>query len=842
MLKKIRKFVILLLSLLVIVLSILVPYTRYMTQQIRSESSQHLEELFTQVNRVFQDVVSRTWKCLDGWKEYVLANCSDPEGRRRLAEYMERQQQAWEFRDFYFLDKDGNYLTLSGENGYFDLGDDLFSLMNDGENIVINSTLSTGSPVFLFAIPVPETGIGDFSFRAIAVSYSQNRLVNLLKIDSSEYETECYIISSNGTIAMSSRRNDQEAIYNYFAWLEGHASFRYGSLDTLRSDIKAGKTGVAEIGADGTDYYLSYLPVGLEDWTMIGVVARDLVNDNMNSLQRVTMVVMAMLFFALSLLVILSLVRKNQMVIHSKDIELRYRDQLFGLLSTNVDDVFVMFGAGGRGAEYVSPNVERLLGIPEEAVRKDVSVLGERRDQENTVMAGFDQIPIGDSRRTDDYRINRQTGERRWYCTTVYHEVLEGSEKYIMVLSDRTDEKKNDERLLQALDVAQNANAAKSSFLSSMSHDIRTPLNGIIGMTAIARASMEDRGRVEDCLDKIAFSSRHLLGLINDILDMSKIESGKVTLNCESFSIGELAEGVVEIIRPQAAAKSQVLKTEILISNEMVQGDILRLNQVLLNLLSNAVKYTPKGGHILFRVEELEKAPANHIGCRFIVKDDGQGMSQEFLETIFDPFTREQTAEAAQTQGTGLGMSICKGIVDLLGGIIRVESEPGEGSTFTVELSLRTASGTVSACEQHSPEDATFDYSGKRFLIAEDNDLNAEIICELLSMNGADTVLTRNGQEAYQTFSQSETGTFDAVLMDVQMPIMNGYESARAIRGLDRPDAGSIPIIAMTADAFAEDIEQAKRAGMDAHVAKPLEMEVLSGTLREVFWDTPEAG
>ena len=839
MLRKLRKAVILLLSLLVIVLSILIPYTQYMTRQIRSESSQHLEELFIQVNRVFQDVVSRTWKCLDGWKEYVLERCNDANGREELAEYMERQKGLWEFHDFYFLDKNGNYLTLSGETGYFDLGDSLFRLMNHGDDIVINSTLSTGSPVFLFAIPVPETVNGDFTFRAIAVSYSQNRLVNLLKIDSSDYDADCYIISPNGTIAMSSQRNSPESIFNYFAWLADHAKFRYGTLDSLRSEIKAGKTGVAEIHADGTDYYLSYLPVGLENWTMIGVVSRDLVNDNMNSLQRVTMAVMAMLFFALSLLVILVLVRRNQMVIHSKDIELRYRDQLFGLLSTNVDDVFVMFSAGSSAAEYVSPNVERLLGIPEEAVLKDVAVLEEKQEQETSVMAELDRIAIGDSLRSDGYRINRRTGEWRWYCTTVYHEVLEGIEKYIMVLSDRTDEKKNDERLLQALDVAQNANAAKSSFLSSMSHDIRTPLNGIIGMTAIAKASIESRERVEDCLNKIAFSSRHLLGLINDILDMSKIESGKVTLNYESFSIEELVDGVVEIIRPQAAAKEQELKTEIAVQNGTVQGDILRLNQVLLNLLSNAVKYTQNGGHILFRVEELEKAPANHNGYRFIVRDDGQGMSQEFLNTIFEPFSREKTSAVEKTQGTGLGMSICKGIVDLMGGIIRVESRPGEGSTFTVELSLRIAEGAVWACEENSHRNAAFDYSGKRFLIAEDNDLNAEIICELLAMNGAGTVLAKNGEEAFRKFSQSEIGTFDAVLMDVQMPVMNGYESTKAIRALDRPDAAAIPIIAMTADAFAEDIEQAKKAGMNAHVAKPVEMEVLSAALDEVFHDMP---
>lgn len=835
MLKKIKQPILLFLSAVVIVLSISIPYTRYMTRQVQRESSQHLEELFTQVNRVFQDVVSRTWKYMDGWKEYVLEHCKDGEGRRLLGEYISRQKEVWGFHDFYFLDKDGNYLTLSGETGYFDLGDSLFELMNDGRNIVINSTLSTGSPVFLFAVPVPETEGEDITFRALAVSYRQNTLVDLLQINSSDYDADCYIVSPNGGIAMSSRKDEDEPVFNYFAYLSENAKFLRGSLDRLKSDIKTGDAGVAEIRVNRTDYYLTYLPVGLEDWTMLGVVAKDIVNANMNGLQHVTMAVMAVLFLVLSLLIISLLLQKSRRVIRGKDIELKYRDQLFGLLSTSVDDVFVMFGKDSRTAEYVSPNVERLLGITEEAVRRDVYVLEDSLEKKGSLMDGIDRIGIGDSRRADGYRINRRTGEWRWYSTTVYHELVDGSEKYIMVLSDRTGEKRNDERLLQALDVAQNANAAKSSFLSNMSHDIRTPLNGIIGMTAIARSSLSSRERVADCLDKIAFSSRHLLGLINDILDMSKIESGKMTLHYEPFSIEQLVEGVMEIIRPQAAVKEQELTTRIMVRRGEVQGDILRLNQVLLNLLSNAVKYTQNGGHILFQVEELEKAPANHAGFRFTVKDDGQGMSEEFLKTIFEPFSREKTSAVARTQGTGLGMSICKGIVDLLGGVIRAESRKGEGSTFTVELSLRLADGTARASEEHAAEKAVFDYRGRRFLVVEDNELNAEIICELLNMNGADTVLAQNGQEALEAFSQADPGTYDAVLMDVQMPVMNGYDSARAIRALERPDATAVPIIAMTADAFAEDIERAKAAGMNAHVAKPLEMEVLSAALEQVF-------
>ena len=534
-------------------------------------------------------------------------------------------------------------------------------------------------------------------------------------------------------------------------------------------------------------------------------------------------------------MIIASLIRRNRNLIHGKDIELKYREQLFNLLITNVDDIFIMFSAGATSAEYVSPNVERLLGLSQKQVQEDISKLERTVPRDTPLLTALGTFPIGENRRQDGYMRNLSTGERRWYCAVLYHEMVEGSEKYILILSDRTDEKRNDERLIQALDVARNANAAKSTFLSNMSHDIRTPLNGIIGMTAIAQASLEERHKVEDCLNKISFSSKHLLGLINDILDMSKIESGKMTLNYENFSMEQLVDGIMEIIRPQALAKKQTLETVVQVKNHELLGDTLRLNQVLLNLLSNAVKYTQDGGKILFSVEERGRTSANYMGFRFTVTDNGRGMSEDYLKTLFDPFSRGKGTEVSKIQGTGLGMSICKGIVELMGGIIQVNSAPGEGSTFIVDLSLRIEKDMVVTQENaKAGGDGDFDYHGRRFLVAEDNDLNAEIICQLLSMEGAEAVLARNGRMAVEIFNSSGEFAYDAVFMDIQMPVMNGYDSARAIRGLDRPDAARVPIIAMTADAFAEDIQKAREAGMNAHVAKPIDMKLLSEALKEV--------
>ncbi len=513
------------------------------------------------------------------------------------------------------------------------------------------------------------------------------------------------------------------------------------------------------------------------------------------------------------------------------------------------------------------------------------------------------------------------------------------------------------EQLAQALQAAQLANESKSAFLANMSHDIRTPMNAVLGFANIIGRESDNPVKVRDYAGKITASGRHLLDLINDVLDISKIESGKATLNLEEFDLGDSLSAVESIIAPMAADKGQTFFTEISsISHERVIGDETHLNQILLNLLSNAVKYTPDGGKIWLRFIGLPQRSEHRERIRIEVEDTGFGMTPEFLETIFDAFTRAENSTISKIQGTGLGMSITKSLVDLMGGTIAVESIEGEGSIFRVELELRipdeqargffweragircilvvdptaasacaiedimqgtgvivkTASSIDDAlsvigeddcdlilygCEALDEESVcdalrlreavTSDpvllfmqkhgYSqkdllelppesdvliqpffpsmlkakitallgldsgdasqvddvlqGKRFLAAEDNFLNASILTDLLQLEGAEVEIVENGQLVVERFERSVPGEFDAILMDVQMPVMNGHDAARAIRALDRKDARTIPIFAMTADAFAEDEQAALAAGMDAHVAKPLEIEDLKHTV-----------
>ena len=412
-----------------------------------------------------------------------------------------------------------------------------------------------------------------------------------------------------------------------------------------------------------------------------------------------------------------------------------------------------------------------------------------------------------------------------------------------MVRADVTDmlaeERRSKKALEQALELAEEASRAKSDFLSSMSHDIRTPMNAIMGMTALASAYIDDPVRVADCLQKISISSRHLLSLINDILDMSKIERGKITLNRMEMSVPGLLEQLSTIIEPQARAAGLSFRAHAgQVRRERFFGDALRVSQILLNLLSNAVKFTPEGGRVELLAEELPAAGADRVRYRFTVRDTGVGMSEEFLTTIFDPFARGR--EATRVEGTGLGLSIAKGLVDLMGGSISVESRPGGGSVFTVELECE-AGGAFGppAGEAGGPQSAVpaeeAPFAGRRILVAEDNEINAEILCGLLEIYGAETVVRTDGAKAVREFRNQPPGTYDAVLMDIQMPEMNGYEAARAIRGLDRPDARTVPIIAMTANAFSEDVQAALAAGMTAHVAKPIDTAILQSTLRRAL-------
>ena len=391
-----------------------------------------------------------------------------------------------------------------------------------------------------------------------------------------------------------------------------------------------------------------------------------------------------------------------------------------------------------------------------------------------------------------------------------------------------------------ALRIAEDANKSKSHFLSNMSHDIRTPMNAIVGFATLLSGEAENPDKVREYSGKIATSSQHLLGLINDVLDMSRIESGKTTLKLSEESLAEIVAGIDTIIRPQMNAKGHSFDIDARsVIHDTVCVDKVRFNQICMNLLSNAVKYTPDNGRVCFSLSELS-ASGNTAYYRLVVSDNGYGMSEEFCSQIFDSFSREEDSRTSRIQGTGLGMAITKNLVELMGGTISVDSKKGEGSTFVVNLPLkicqRAKAPAAPADARAVHEEAHVSIlAGKHILAAEDNELNAEILEAILEMAGASCKICENGQQAVDAYLNAAPGSYDLILMDVQMPVMNGYEASEAIRQAAHIEARTIPIIAMTANAFTEDIQNALNAGMNAHVAKPLDMRILEETVGKIL-------
>ena len=389
----------------------------------------------------------------------------------------------------------------------------------------------------------------------------------------------------------------------------------------------------------------------------------------------------------------------------------------------------------------------------------------------------------------------------------------------------------------QAFEVASYASKSKSDFLANMSHDIRTPMNAITGITSLLEHDAGNEEKVREYAKKIDVSAQHLLGIINDVLDMSKIEAGKTVFKYSDFSMLELMQEIQMMFRPQAEEKYQkMVMNHDNIRHEWVNGDKVHLMQIFSNLLSNAVKYTQEGGKIQFLVEEYETKSRAYAKYRFVVSDNGMGMSADFKDTIFDAFTRAESSLTNKIQGTGLGMAITRNLVEAMGGTIDVESELGQGSCFEVFMDLKIAEDrtvALAAQEETDEQDGNI-LQGMRFLCAEDNELNAEILTELLKIEGAECTICENGEEILKAFEQSAPGDYDMILMDVQMPVMNGYEATKAIRRSSHELAKKIPIIAMTANAFSEDIQRSLAAGMNAHVSKPVEMKVLEKTIRSI--------
>ena len=946
-------------------------YFKFVSETVYEESVSHLTEVFHQSDNMLRELTNKNLTYLHMWGE----NLQRTSGEKEIRDYIEKAQEDAGFLEFYFLSVDGDYKTVTGETGYLGLQENMEEEIRKGNDVIANAAVPGKSQLLVFATPNVHGSYQGFEYDAIAIAYENADIVKVLDISAFNGNAQSFVVHPDGRVVVDHSSGSWGNVYNFFGVLSEHSDMTEKETLALSENFKAGQADAMLVNLDGKNYYLVYEKSDVQDWIFLGLVNEDIVNAGMNSLQLSTLILVVVVVLCIASFFIGLMIQKNRSRLKKKDTEILYRDELFQKLSMNVDDVFLMLDAQTYQVDYVSPNAEKLLGITVEQIREDICVLGKLypKETEDTKKNYLEEIRDQEQKEWDFESLHQKTGEHRWFHIVAIGSVVNGKKKYILVMSDRTSDKKMNQALSEAVRAAENANRAKSTFLSNMSHDIRTPMNAIIGFATLAASSIEDRKKVRDYLGKILSSSNHLLSLINDILDMSRIESGKIQLEETEVSLSDVLHDLKTIISGQIHAKQLELYMDAMdVTNEDVYCDKTRLNQVLLNLLSNAVKFTPAGGTVSVRLKQFPGIAKGSELYEIRVKDNGIGMSPEFVQKIFSPFERERTSTVSRTQGTGLGMAITKNIVDMMGGTIEVQTEQGKGTEFIVRLPFRIqpehhrtekiaeleglkalvvdddfntcdsvtkmlvkvgmrsewtlsgkeavlrarqsmelgdafhayiidwrlpdmngievtrqirslgddtpiiiltaydwsdievearAAGVTAFCakplfmsdiretllaaigqKQAETEDSILPAAGLNFkdrciLLVEDNELNREIAMEILNEYGFLVDTAENGAVAVEKMKKSSPGDYDLVLMDVQMPVMNGYEATKQIRALDNPALAGITILAMTANAFDEDRKKALECGMDGFLSKPIVIEELITTLQNNLQD-----
>ena len=657
------------------------------------------------------------------------------------------------------------------------------------------------------------------------------------------------------------------------------------NLPSLDETVAAGETGLAVGYVDGKDSYVCVAPVGEGSWYVCNVIPVENVRAEASVVLTAFQVVFAVvvLCFVAVIALMFSSYRKR---ILERNVAMK--SHLYKALSDSLDMAVNLYCPVDGTVTPIVAKAVRILGFTMPEIIADPRVADELQlsEQGRPLLDRLREGAVQAPQQGQFSFVHLQTGKVRWIAYSASPLSYEDKQRILVVLRDVTTEKELQLSMKDAMTAAEAANQAKSEFLSRMSHEIRTPMNAIIGMLQIAKLHTDNAERTEESLRKIGAASDHLLNLINDVLDISKIESGKMVLTSEPFRLSVLLERAAAVIGPQCEQKAQAFEVVMPEEDEVFVGDAVRLRQLLINLLTNSVKYTRPGGHVRLEASIGADSIVAYRCVTFVVADDGIGMTDEFREHLFEPFVMEGRANV---QGTGLGMPIVKNIVTMMGGDIHVRTAVDQGTTFTITVNLRLAfeperralaaaeragdawegSLDVSGRPQKQPQlhltEVAFDglygtasrvpapsslllssatrspllrpdgpataplptvasLAGTRVLLAEDNDLNAEIACELLGESGLEVERAENGEEACRLFAESEPGYYDVVLMDVQMPVMDGYEATRCIRALPRTDAADVPIIAMSANAFAEDVRASLECGMDAHLSKPIDM------------------
>ena len=824
-LKKWRRPAAALLALAVLLGGICYRYFLFMSQTVYRESTSHLSEILRKSDNMLNHLVSRNQMILHLWNDF-LKNASSEEQIRSSLNEMQKETGC---AALYFLASDGSCMTQDGEKSSLGSQTDLDTQLFAGEDVVVNAVLPGKPQMLVFACPEMSGTYRGFAYDAIAIAYYNGTVLSAIDNSAFEGTSHNYVVYPDGRVVLDSEADgengSEESVYNFLAELRSSSNLSDKAFDALSDDFAQGRDGSKMLTLHGTRYYLVYENTGIQDWIMLSLVPVSVVNASMDTLWHRTVEIVTAIACLLMVLLIALIVHRSRDALRRRDTEILYRDELFTRLSRNVDDVFFMLDAETSRTDYVSPNIERLLGVPLEQVQQDIRALRalhpkDSPDHDKNFLAG---IQCGEQSEWDADYAHQQTGERRWFHIVAMGSEVAGRTKYILVMSDRTADRKINQALSEAVAAAEAASRAKSTFLSNMSHDIRTPMNAIIGFTTLAVSNIDNQERVKDYLTKTLSSSRHLLALINDILDMSRIESGKLHLEETEVNLAEMLHDIKTIVSGQIYAKQLELYMDALdVADEDVYCDRTRMGQILLNLLSNAIKFTPAGGTVSVRIRQLAGTVRDCAQYEFRVRDNGIGMSPEFAQKIFEPFERERTSTVSRIQGTGLGMAITRNIVEMMGGTIKVQTEKNRGTEFIICLPLRVRTGT-------RREEKIAELAGLKALVVDDDFNTCDSVAKLLTRVGMRAEWTLSGREAVLRARQSiELGDpCRAYIIDWRLPDMNGIEVTRQIRSLN----DDTPIIILTAYDWSDIEAEAKAAGVTAFCSKPMFLSDLRDTL-----------
>ncbi len=802
-----------------------------------AESADHLVEINHQIKLYVEEKINSDWQVTHSVANVLETSTLDEKG---LLALLQREMDIWDVSDIMVYLEDGRCLSVHGDSKPNDVASEVvYYARLYGEYLsIIQSSITYSVPLHT------SLSLDGSSLAAVSVVQNLESFLDHMDFSSFDGSAYMYLTQDNGVVVSKLTHKDAPDTYNVMSIFGGKTLTCLFEGEHAMDDMLVSDHAMAHMMmSNHVNFYVVTTPINAKHTALrlFYFVPEEIVNHTMTSFSSYIMLLCIMVVSVFTIIAVVTFLALYRARKAKFDTQLMARERMFDLLVRNTSTAFGLFSIEQRKPIHISSNIESIIGEEYIVLEKTggryhfVSASGsenvglhklndkiEEWDGKTEFISGF---------------IPRDTvSGRRYYSIHLYPN--EGNDKeFVGIAQDVTGDREREEALKTALDMADRASAAKTRFLSNMSHDIRTPMNAIVNMTNFALTSVGEPETQRGYLETIRESSEHLLHLINDVLDMSRIESGQAVVISDSFDMHECLRGICEMIRPLAAQRKQRFIADIhRMDFTFLLGDQLKVSQIMINLLNNAVKFTPVGGRVRFSVVEMSSIRDDVASLRFTVEDNGIGIDPDMAPHVFEPFMRGDEKRVSGTEGTGLGLSICKSYVSAMGGTITCQSEPGKGSTFTVEIPFERAGASPEPSPiADKPVVENDSFAGKRALLCEDNMVNQMIAEKILHRLGFAVDKAGNGKEGVKMFEEAPQGYYDVIYMDIQMPVMDGYQATTAIRASSHPDAQSVPVVAMTANVFTEDVEKSRAAGMNGHIGKPISVrEVVDVTAKAI--------